>query len=85
MLCDLLIREFTYILLLINRGMIMWSFNGLLSSLGFWSSFIKQKTHEAEDIKLPIDFDYNPKNKNLVRIEDKVKLNENAKDMKIQY
>jgi len=54
--------------------MIMESLNGLLSSLGFWSSFIEQKTHEAEDIKLPIDFDNNPKNKNLVRIYDKVKL-----------
>ena len=63
--------------------MIMGSLNGLLSSLGFWSSFIEQKTHKAEDIKLPIDFDNKPKNKNLVRIYDKVKLNENAKDMKI--
>ena len=65
--------------------MIMRSLNGLLSSLGFWLSFIEQKTHEAEDIKLPFDFDNNPKNKNLVRIYDKVKLNENAKDMKILY
>jgi len=48
-------------------------------------SFIEQKTYETEDIKLPFDLEYNPKNKNLVRIEDKVKLNENAKDMKILY
>ena len=53
--------------------MIMGSLIGRLSSLGFWSSFIEQKTHEAEDIKLPIDFDNNPKNKNLVRVCDKVK------------
>ena len=65
--------------------MIMGSLNGLFSSLGFWSSFIEQKTHEAEDIKLPIDFDNNPKNKNLVRIYDKIQLNENAKYMKILY
>ena len=61
--------------------MIMELFNGLLSSLEFWDSF----NHEAEDTKLTFHFDNNPKNKNLVRIEDKVKLNENAKDMKILY
>jgi len=62
--------------------MIMGSLNGVLSSLGFWLSFIEQKTHKAEDT---IDFDNKPKNKNLVRIYDKVKLNGNAKDMKILY
>jgi len=65
--------------------MIMGSFNGLLSSLEFWSSCIERKTYETEDIKLLFDFDNNPKNKNLVRIHDKVKLNENTKEMKIQY
>ena len=65
--------------------MIMELLNGLLSSLEFLSNFIKQKIHEVEDINLLIDFDNNPKNKNLVRIYDKVKLNENAKDMKILY
>ena len=63
----------------------MRSLNGLLSTLEFLVSFIEQKIHKTKDIKLPFDLEYNPKNKNLVRIEDKVKLNENAKDMKILY
>ena len=46
---------------------------------------MEQKTHETEDIKLPFDYDINPKYKNLVRIYFEVKINENSKEMKILY
>jgi len=47
--------------------------------------FYRTKNTWSRRYKTPFDFDNNPENKNIVRIYGKVKLNGNAKDMKIQY